>query len=212
QHRPQDIEQVVAPVLAGDADMVIGSRFIGREAGKNIPRWRMAGQVALNFATSVGARYGATDSQSGFRAFSPRAMRLMCEELRSSGFSVESEMQFVAGEHGLRTVETPIVVDYDIAMKRSPVTHGLEVLNGILRAVAQARPLLFISLPGFILLTLGVALGTMVVSIYASRGELAVGYGLITVLLLVIGVLALFVGIVLHTMRSLFQSLSRRLQ
>jgi glycosyltransferase involved in cell wall biosynthesis len=210
QHNPHDIVRLVEPVLSGDADVVVGSRFIGQDARKNIPRWRQAGQHTLNAATALSAGHGLTDSQSGFRAFSRRAVEVLCTELTSDGFAVESEMQFLAREHNLRTMETPIVVDYDVALKRNPVVHGVEVLNGILRLVGQARPLLFISVPGLVMLALGVLLGLVVVDIYGRSGELAIGYCLLTVLLLIVGVLSLFSGIILHTIRAYFLQQSRR--
>lgn len=210
QHNPHDIVRVVAPVLSGEADIVVGSRFIGEGARKNIPRWRQAGQRTLNAATAVSSQYRLTDSQSGFRAFSIRAVEVLCDALTSNGFTVESEMQFVAREHSLRTLETPIVVDYDGGLKRNPVVHGLEVLNGILKLVGQARPLLFISVPGLVLFALGVLLGLAVVDIYDQTRQLAVGYSLLTILLLIVGVLSLFAGITLHTMRAFFLQMAKR--
>ena len=210
QHRPAAIGGLVAPVLAGVADMVVGSRFIGAEARKNIPGWRVVGQRALNVATSLGSGHDLTDSQSGFRAFSCAAAALICGSLRSRGFSIESELQLLAREHRLRTVEVPIIVDYHGPLKRNPVAHGLQVLNGLLKVVGQARPLLFVSVPGLILLVLGALLGFAVVDIYTQTRQLAVGYSVLTVLLVQSGLLGFFVGIVLHTMRALFLDLARR--
>ena len=210
QHNPHDVVRLVEPVLNGEADIVVGSRFIGQDARRNIPRWRQAGQRTLNAATAFSSGTGLTDSQSGFRAFSRRAIAILCAELTSTDFTVESEMQFLAREHNLRTLETPVVVDYDVALKRNPIVHGVEVLNGILKLVGQARPLLFVSFPGVIVLALGLLLGLMVVDIYGRTQELAVGYALLTVLLAVVGILALFTGITLHTMRAYFIQFSRR--
>jgi hypothetical protein len=201
QHRPDDIDQLVGAILTGDADMVVGSRFIGQ--ARTTPAWRMVGQHGLNALTAIASGQTLTDSQSGFRALSQRAMWVMSDALRGNGFSVESEMQLVAKQHGLRTVEAPVEVDYDVPLKRNPVGHGLQVIDGMLRLAGQARPLLFISLPGLLLLLIGIALGVVVVNLYAEYRQLAIGYGLITVLLVVIGVLALFAGIMLHTIRAL---------
>ena len=209
QHRPEHIEQLVAPVLAGQADLVVGSRFIGRDARRNIPGWRVLGQRALNAATTLGSGRRLTDSQSGFRALSRRAARLMRDGLRSDGFSVESEMQLLAREHGLVTVEAPIVVDYDVPLKRNPVAHGLAVLDGLLRLVGQTRPLLVLSGPGLVVLLLGLLLGLVVVETYDATRQLAIGYGMLTVLLTVVGLLALFVGITLHTLRAYFVDLAQ---
>jgi glycosyltransferase involved in cell wall biosynthesis len=210
QHRPDAITSLTAPVLAGEADVVVGSRFIGRDGRRRIPGWRVLGQRALNAATTVGSGQRLTDSQSGFRALSRRAALVLRDELRSDGFAVESEMQLLAREYGLRTLETPIVVDYDVPLKRNPVAHALEVLNGFLRLAGQARPLLFFSVPGLVALLPGLLLGLAVVSSYDQTGQFAVGHGLLTVLLVLAGLLALFSGVLLHTMRALFLDFSQR--
>jgi hypothetical protein len=137
-------------------------------------------------------------------------MRVMSRALRGDGFSVESEMQLVARQNGLRILEAPVTVDYDIPLKRNPFGHALEVIDGLLRLVGQARPLLFISVPGLVLLALGIFMGLLVVNIYADNRQLAVGYGLITVLLIVTGVLGLFAGIMLHSIRALLLEFARR--
>ena len=54
-----------------------------------------------------------------------------------SGFSVESEMQFLAQEHSLRVAEAPIHVCYAEPAKRNPVRHGAQVLNAIVRLVGM---------------------------------------------------------------------------
>jgi len=206
QHDPFEVEQVVEPVVAGRADMVVGSRFAGVRS--RIPRWRMFGQHTLTVATNIGSGVRVSDSQSGFRAFSRRAIEGM--RLQHVGFSVESEMQFEARALGLVVEEVPITVHYRLAVKRNPVTQGFNVLDAVLRLVAQHRPLLFFSLPGVLLFIAGLALGLLVVRIYEATLALAVGYALITVLLTVVGMLAMFIGIMLHTVRALFVEFAKR--
>jgi glycosyltransferase involved in cell wall biosynthesis len=201
QHDPAEVEQVAAPVLQGVADMAVGSRFVGIES--TIPRWRIVGQHALTLATNLGSGLALTDSQSGFRAFSRRALEVM--RFRGGGFSVESEMQFEAKSLGLAVVEVPIHVHYELPVKRNPVGQALNVLDGVLRLIAQHRPLLFFSVPGLLALLMGLALGAYVVQVYQTTLTLAIGYALITVLLCVAGMLAGFVGVVLHSVRAMFR-------
>lgn len=212
QHRPDQIPNMLVPVLSGKAEMVVGSRFVGGQALHNVPAWRVFGQRVLNLVTAATTGHSLTDSQSGFRAFSRRGAEVMSRQLRSSGFSVESEMQLVARNHGLATEEVPIVVDYDVPIKRNPVSQGLQVLNGLLQLVGQNRPLLFISGTGVISLILGLLLGIYVVEIYKHSHQLAIGYAMITVLLVESGLVAFFVGIVLHTTRAFFMEALAALQ
>jgi glycosyltransferase involved in cell wall biosynthesis len=203
QHMPQEVPQVLAPVLHGDADLVVGSRYL--QKGNGVPRHRVWGHRAFNLLTRVASGVGASDSQSGFRAFSPRAIDSI--RFSSDGFSVESEMQFLAKEHGLRLVEVPITADYLDKPKRPVVNHGLTVLNGVMRMVGQYRPLLFFGLPGLVVLLVGIGWGGWVVSIYQRSGQLAVGYTLISVLLTILGSLSLFAGVILHSIRGLLLEL-----
>src|ERR1051326_4644352 len=133
QHDPSEVEQVLEPVMTGRADMVVGSRFAGRTS--TIPRWRRLGQHSLTMATNIGSGVRVTDSQSGFRAFSRRAIEGM--RLLHVGFSVESEMQFEVRALGLTVEEVPISVHYQLAVKRNPLKQGLNVVDAVLRLVAS---------------------------------------------------------------------------
>lgn len=201
QHDPGDVEHVVAPILSGQADMVVGSRYAGD--GNEIPRWRVVGQQALSLATNIGSGLHLTDTQSGFRAFSRRAFDEMY--VRGEGFAIESEMQFHARERGWKVLEVPIQVHYELPIKRNPVWQGVRTLDGIFRLIAEHRPLLFFTLPGVLAFLAGLALGIAVVRIYEATLQLAVGYALITVLLCLGGMLSMFVGIMLHAMRGLLE-------
>ncbi|MDQ3809884.1 MAG: glycosyltransferase family 2 protein [Chloroflexota bacterium] len=201
QHDPLEVERLIEPIVNGDADMVVGSRFAGLRSA--IPRWRVVGQHALRAATNLGSGLRLSDTESGFRAFSRRAL----EEMRFSGrgFSVEPATQFEARSRGWKVVEVPVRVHYELAMKRNPVWHGFGQLDAILRLIAQHRPLWFFGVPGLLVLMSGLVLGVTVVRIYEATLQLAVGYALITVLLVIVGILSVFVGIMLHAIQSLIR-------
>lgn len=199
QHRCSDLPAMTAPIFAGEADIVIGSRFLGVKS--SIPRWRIFGQHALTAVTNLSSGFKVTDSQSGFRAFSLQAMNAM--DFESAGFSVESEMQFIAQEKHLRLVEVPIHALYEEPAKRNPVRQGMDVLNGIIKFTGQYRPLLFFSIPGVTILLIGIGWGVVVVNRFYIFGQLAVGYALICVLLSVLGMILISTGFMLHSVRAL---------
>jgi len=206
QHLPEEIPVVIAPVLRGEADIVIGSRYLQKHS--QVPTHRVWGHRVFNRLTNLISGTHTTDSQSGYRAFSARALQLISFD--SDKFSVESEMQFLAHEHNLRLAEVSVTIRYLDKPKRSVISHGLVVLNGILRLVSQHRPLFFFSVPGSLMLLAGLAWGAWVVVLFNVRRELAVGYALISVLLSIVGTLALFTGIILHSVRALLLELVRR--
>jgi glycosyltransferase involved in cell wall biosynthesis len=208
QHSASEIDGLLAPVLAGQADIVIGSRFLTTSHGR-IPGLRSLGQRGMTIATNLASGTPVTDSQSGFRAFSWRAIEALLFSAR--GFSVEGEMQFQACDHDLRLLEMPITARYDDAPKRNVLRHGIHVLDGVFRLAARHRPLLFFAIPGALLLLAGLAVGAQVIDIYQDTRVLAVGYGLLTVLGTVAGLLALFTGIMLHALRGTYLDVDRRL-
>lgn len=205
QHASEEIPEVIRPILADEADMTVGSRFL--DVRSDIPAYRKVGQHGLTLATNLSSGVKLTDSQSGFRAFSTKAIEAL--SFRGTGFSVESEMQFLVREHHLRVVEVPISVTYEEPAKRNPVAHGMAVLNGIIRLVSQGRPLFFFGTPGALLMLLGCLLGLRVVAIYDATKILAVGYAILVLLLMTIGILSIFTGIILHAMRQMLLELER---
>lgn len=207
QHCAHDIPSVLAPVLNGEADIAVGSRYLGVRS--DIPAYRQVGQHGLNVVTNLTSGVNLSDTQSGFRAFSSSAIAQLC--FQQSGFSIESEMQFQVRDCQLRVVEVAIKVIYAEPARRDPVAHGMQVLNGILRLVGQTRPLLFFSTMGTGLLCIGVLFGAYIIDIYSRTHNLAIGYGLITVILCVVGVLLLFAGVLLHSTRGMILDLQRSL-
>lgn len=131
QHNPDEIPIILKPIIEDGADLVNGSRYLyGHE--ENTPAYRRVGQRVLDIATNVSAGIKVTDSQSGFRAFSPKARD--CFRFKDTGFGIESEMLVDAAEAGLKIVEVPITVRYDVdGSTKDPVTHGVGVLLKIMK-------------------------------------------------------------------------------
>ncbi len=72
EYFPEDIERLAGPVLAGDADYVVGSRFRG-EIERMLPHRRFGNRVLTVWVRWLTRRGDLTDGQSGYRAFSPEA-------------------------------------------------------------------------------------------------------------------------------------------
>ena len=205
QHEPQEIPRLLEPVLNGEADLVIGSRFIG--ANDDIPAYRHFGQRILNIVTNVGTRQKITDSQSGFRALSARAVASL--DFPSKGYGIESDMILRFSEKGLRIKEVPISSRYNVPKghKKNPFAHGLEVFARVLRVVSQKRPLLIIGVPGFIIFFVGLVLGLL------SLLEITLfGWGWLfqTVLAAFLFIIGLVLGITAMTLNSIAMTLAER--
>jgi glycosyltransferase involved in cell wall biosynthesis len=198
QHDPTYIPSLVKPVLEGKADMVVGSRYIGMRS--SIPGYRTWGHRVLTLFTNLGSRVKLTDSQSGLRAFSPKAIQAF--SFVEQGLSVESEMQFLASQAGLRVTEVPVSIGYYGKAKRSPIGHGMAVFNSILGLISRRIPLFFFGVPGLALLAVGFWEGWRVIQGWNTYHTFWLGPALIAVLLCVVGALSLFTGLILHTIKS----------
>jgi len=196
QHLPAEIPSLLAPIRAGEADMVVGTRYLN--GSSRVPLARVWGHRFFNLLTNHTSGVHLTDSQNGFRAFSGRVLDSL--KFHSNGFSVESEMQMLARQHGWRVKEVPVTVLYDGKPKRSAFLQGLMVLDGILRYIGQHRPLLVFSLIGSLLLLIGMGWGFCVVEIYRRTQMLAVGYALICVMLTILGSICISTGFILHSL------------
>ena len=108
QHDPDDIEGIVEPIRAGQADVAIGSRFLGK--AQALPwRRRLLIRLAVLF-TQVVSRVRLTDAHNGFRALSAgAARRLDCHE---DGMSYASELIERVARQGLRRCEVPVTITY----------------------------------------------------------------------------------------------------
>ena len=201
QHNADEIPAVIAPILRGEVDVVVGSRFL--EGKERPPLYRRIGQRILTATTNVGSGTRIKDSQSGFRAFSAKALEKMT--LTEDGFSVESEMQFAIARSGLKVIEVPIAVIYTDKAKRSPVRHGVNVLSRVLVLLSLRQPLVTFGVPGVALLAGGLALGLRVLDIWGKTQALALGTFLGAILLCVVGVLALFAALMLQSMKELLR-------
>ncbi|ASJ01317.1 glycosyltransferase family 2 protein [Thermococcus gorgonarius] len=156
QHDPDEIPALLEPLLRGEADLVIGSRFLNG-AKKNIPLYRRLGLWVLNFTTNMNLGDGLkiTDSQSGFRAMNRKVLGEILR-VNSEGYKVESDMLVHLSEKGFRIREVSIDVRYDVPNKhkKNPVRHGFEVLAGLIGLIGYKRPLLLfgvLSLVSFII-------------------------------------------------------------
>ncbi|RLC81064.1 MAG: hypothetical protein DRJ03_09950 [Chloroflexi bacterium] len=124
QHDPDEILQVIAPILAGEADLVIGSRFLGRY--NNVAGYRRFGINVITFLYNFGARAKITDGQSCFRAYNRRALDTLRITEPGFGFSVETLVQ--ARNAGLRIREASIsCVYHEESHSMNPVLHGVGV-------------------------------------------------------------------------------------
>jgi glycosyltransferase involved in cell wall biosynthesis len=125
---PEQLPALLAPILAGEADLVVGSRRLGRRAPGAHP-WHAV--VGTRLCVALMNRLIGTEATDlgPFRAITAPALRRLDMRERSFGWTVE--MQVKARRRGLRVREVP--VDYRPRIGRSKVSG---TLSGSVRAGA----------------------------------------------------------------------------
>jgi glycosyltransferase involved in cell wall biosynthesis len=104
QHRASDIHHMLAPIRAGRADVVLGSRYTS--STRHLSRQgRLVKRVLSVCLTALTGRV-VTDPTSGFCALGPRAVRLLAEH-HPTGYP-EPELRLFLDRNGLRVVEVPV--------------------------------------------------------------------------------------------------------
>lgn len=140
QHDPSELGALLAPVLAGEADMVVGSRFAGRGAYR-APFLRRAGIRLFAWTVSRIVGQSVTDTTSGFRAVNRRGIALFAFEYAHDYPEVEAVVAMARSR--LRVAEVGVLMR-DRAEGRSSITaagsvyYTVKVLLAIL--VALLRP------------------------------------------------------------------------
>jgi glycosyltransferase involved in cell wall biosynthesis len=195
QHDPNEIPALIKPVSQG-FDLIIGSREA--QEGKT-PLYRRIGKQVIFRSSRIASKTNIYDSESGFRALSPKAINEL--ELKANGFAVESEMITLAADKNLKITEVPISNIYTKdGSTLHPIRHGIDVLSRIIAMISERRPLFVFGVVGGIFLVIGLIFGFRVIDIAATTGSLAIGSAVLTALFIIAGILSVFTGIILNAL------------
>jgi hypothetical protein len=178
------------------ADVVIGSR---ENRPEDMSRFRWMGKQALDRATHIKRGERFVDSQSGFRAYSRKAVAaLVPAEL---GMGAESELLMSAQRAGMRIVEASITHTYKGLQTSTynPVRQGIDVMFSVVKFISIRHPLLFYGSIAAVNLVISLVFGFMTIDYYQRWGRVITNLALVTVATGIIGFLALFTGIILFT-------------
>jgi glycosyltransferase involved in cell wall biosynthesis len=201
QHDPADIPKLLESLSKG-ADLVIGSRFCNGN-GKNIPAYRRMGMKVLDIATNTTGGTKISDTQSGFRAYSKKAIDRI--RIDADGMSAGSEILLQIKDNNLKVEEVEILCSYDVerASTENPVSHGMRVLFNLLHDMEIRRPLYYFTLPGMVLAAVGIGVGLELLRTFYHGGQLSFFMTLLMILLTLVGSFMAFTGIILHSISRL---------
>ncbi len=213
QHDPNDIPRLLQPILDGEADFVIGSRFIEGGSGEEMPSYRKLGVKVITAASNLTSDLAVKDTQSGFRAFSRKALSAI--KFDQDGMESTLEMLEECSEKELSVKEVPTVIRYDVpkGSRFTAVSHGFTVLSYALISLSHKKPLLVFTLPGAGILTIGGAIGMRALNRFneftgeALNLDITVGPGLTAAWMSMLGISLIFTGLVLQGTRTIMKRL-----
>jgi hypothetical protein len=210
---PAAVHRLLQPVLAGEADMVVGSRLHERSRSR-FRALNSVGNLAFRWMLNAIFHVQLTDILSGYRAFSRAFVKNV--PLSSGGFEVEAELTIKALQNGYRVRELPVDLAARPEGSRSKVRivrDGFIILNTILALSRDYKPLTFFGAAGSVLGLAGVALAVAGGSSFLGTGLPADAARLLVGLTLgLAGFLLVLAGLIVHTVVRRFQELNYRLR
>jgi glycosyltransferase involved in cell wall biosynthesis len=162
QYDATRIPQLVAPILAGEADLVLGSRFLGDPLAGGMPRWKFVSNRFLTGLENAAFGLHLSEYHTGLRAYSRRLLERIPYRLNSDDFVFDQDLiAQVVAVGGMRIDEIAVPTRYfeeasSVGFRRS-VVYGLSTLRVVaryllhrtgLRRSAKLRPRRPASEPG----------------------------------------------------------------
>ena len=200
QHRIEDINRVIDPIINGESDLVIGSRFLD-ESEKEVPKYRKVGINVLTKITNATIKKQLTDSQSGFRAYSKKVLNeLNPAEL---GMGISTEILIKASAKNFRISEVPIKITYfGDTSTHNPITHGSSVILSTIKFTSIEHPLKFYGIPSIIFFIIGISFTYFAAQYYTEIGRLNTNLTIVAAGTVLIAVVLLITSILLYSLVS----------
>ena len=199
QHKIEDINKIIKPIVDRRADISIGSRFLKKD--NNTPSYRKLGVKIITKVTNSSLSEKVTDAQSGFRAYNNKVLQSLTPS--DSGMGISTEILIKSSNLGFKIAEVPTEIQYEgDTSTQNPVSHGIEVLMSTLKYISIERPLRFYGIPSFIFFVIGLTFTFSSIQYYAEVGRLNPNVTLVAVGTLLIGVILAVTAILLYSLVS----------
>ncbi len=208
-----EVQRLIAPVLLGEADMIVGSRLHTESYGafRRLNLWGNRMLLAtLNFVFGV----KLTDILSGYRVFSRAFVKNVA--LAEGGFEVETELTIKCLEAGFTIVEMPVQLGCrpeGSFSKIRPFHDGIGILCTIMALFRDYKPLTCFGLLAMALVGAGLVPGLIVVAEFLKTGAvLRVPSAILAVGLVLLGMLMFTAGVILHSLTRRIHELGHQIQ
>ena len=210
---PAAVSRLIAPVLRGEADMVVGSRLHNESKSQFKQANRWGNRLVLAVLNTI-FKVHLTDILSGYRAFSRRFVKSL--PLFGGGFEIETELTIKAVARAYRIVEVPIDLVHRPEGSHSKIRFlqdGALILNTILALFRDYKPLTFFGGIGLALFVMGLIPGVIVIVEFINTGLVPrLPSAVLAVGLVLCGLLSCTIGLILHSIARRSQELEYQLQ
>jgi len=202
QHQISEIDNILQPIIQNTADIVIGSRFLGKT--KNLPKYRKFGIKTITGLTNIMTGSSISDSQSGFRSYSQKVLQGISPI--ESGMGISTEILIKATKKKMRITEIPITISYENnTHSKEPISHGTSVVISTVKHVAIERPLLYYGGSGLFFLVIGLVFATWALQIYSEEQVFMTNIALIGICGIILGTILLISGTILFSIANLIK-------
>ncbi len=202
QHNPDQISLLLDTLKENSVDVVIGSRFLDKSS--STPGYRKQGIKIITSAANFGTDFKVSDAQSGFRAYSKKAIESI--HPTEAGMSVSTEILLKISNKGLSLAEVPITVSYNgDTSTQSPVPHGVAVLMNTLKFISVKHPIPFYGFPGIALIITGSVIGYQFLYAYLNKQVIFLGSLMAAIILFLVGTILCMTAVILFSMATLMR-------
>jgi glycosyltransferase involved in cell wall biosynthesis len=212
QHDPDEIQQLIKPIIDGDAEVVLGSRFIGEAGTTDMPFYRKIGIKTVTKLANGSGKNVVSDAQSGFRAYGKHALQSLF--ISENGMSASIELLRAISKNGLKVSEVPISCKYSNTVgvetsSENAVTHGVGLVMSIIKLVVEDRPIPFLGIPGVLSLASGVFFGIWLLTMYAETHVITTNVALASIAFTLIGFFLISTTITLYAITRLVHTANK---
>jgi glycosyltransferase involved in cell wall biosynthesis len=200
QHKISDIENVIKPIQNKEANIVIGSRFLGNVEG-DLPTYRKLGIKAITNLVNSNTGNKITDSQSGFRGYDKTTLEKIIPS--DSGMGVSTEILIKANKHNFKIIEIPITILYqeDISSQQT-LSHGTSVILSTMKFISIEHPLKFYGIPGILFLAIGLFFIVWTIQEFTISGSIITNISIIAIGSIILGSILTMTSILLYSVVS----------
>ncbi|HLE72877.1 MAG TPA: glycosyltransferase [Anaerolineales bacterium] len=210
---PKEVKALIAPIVRGEADMVVGERLSAISDDTMKPINQFGNRLIVAYINRLfGTKY--RDVLSGYRAFNRRFVETV--PVLTTGFEVESEITLQALAEGLRVVEVPVHYrdrPRGSHSKLRPFADGYRIVLTAAILLRDHRPLrLFGSIALAFWLLAAIAGALRLLSLFGQSNLPVSILGGIVLLCLPTGMIALGIGLSLNAINTRFQEVKTYLR